>query len=72
MRDFNRVGVAGGPFGLLVKESGNQCGGYSCDVVCHGEGAAQKQYDVLISEEIPVWSGNPIGGNIRRDDCVAP
>jgi hypothetical protein len=72
MRDFNRLGILGGGFGLLRKTSGNQCDGYSCDVVCQGQGAAQKQYDVLISEETPTWSGNPIGGNIRRDTCVAP
>jgi hypothetical protein len=72
MRDFNRVGVLGGGFGLLRKESGNQCGGYSCDVVCRGQGGAQKQYDVLISEETPTWSGSPIGGSIRVDTCLAP
>jgi hypothetical protein len=72
MRDFNRVGVLGGGFGLLRKGSGNNCGGYSCDVVCRGQGTAQKQYDVLISESVPTWSGNPIPGNIRRDTCVAP
>jgi hypothetical protein len=72
MKDFNRVGVSGGPFGLLRKESGNNCLGYSCDVVCSGQGASQRQYDVLISEDVPTWSGNKVPGSIRIDTCVAP
>jgi hypothetical protein len=67
-RDFNRDGVAGGPFGLLRKLSGNNCEGYSCDVICSGQGSAQKQWDVMINEDIPTW-GDPIEGAIRIDVC---
>ena len=44
----NAAGVSGGPFGILEKASGNNCGGYSCDIICSGQGNAQKQWDVLI------------------------
>ena len=67
-RHFNNVGVPDGPFGLLRKAAGNNCGGYSCDVVCAGQGSSQKQWDVLINEEIPTW-GPPISGAIRIDVC---
>ena len=45
---LNRNGIAGGPFGLLLKDSGSQCGGYSCDIICSGNGGAQRQWDVLV------------------------
>jgi hypothetical protein len=68
-RDMNAAGVPGGPFGVLKKESGNNCGGYSCDIICVGEGTSQLQYDVLISEQIPTW-GDPHGyPGIRIDVC---
>lgn len=54
-RDFNRAGVAGGPFGILVKTSGNNCNGYSCDIICAGQGSSQKQWDVLIDEKYANW-----------------
>ena len=69
VRQFNQAGVPGGPFGLLRKRSGNNCGGYSCDVICSGQGDAQRQYDVLIDEDRPTWSGRPIGPDIRVDVC---
>jgi hypothetical protein len=68
VRDFNVHGVPDGPFGLLRKPSGNNCGGYSCDVICAGQGSNQRQWDVLVNEEVPTWGG-PIEGNIRVDDC---
>ena len=67
-RDFNSRGISGGPFGILEKRSGNNCGGYSCDVLCAGQGSRQKQWDVLIDEEVPVW-GSPLS-TIRVDDCI--
>jgi hypothetical protein len=67
-RHFNQVGVPDGPFGLLRKESGNNCNGYSCDVICAGQGSSQKQWDVLVNEEVPTW-GPPISGAIRIDVC---
>jgi len=66
-REFNRAGVPGGPFGILVKQSGNNCVGYSCDIICAGQGNDQEQYDVLIDDRIPVWGG-PIE-QIRADVC---
>lgn len=46
-RDLTAAKIDGGPFGRLVKTSGTTCGGYSCDVVCAGQGAAQRQWDTL-------------------------
>jgi hypothetical protein len=70
-RDLNAAGVSGGPFGILEKTSGNNCGGYSCDIICAGQGNAQKQWDVLIDENFPIWgSPNTISDNIRVDTCV--
>ncbi len=59
-RDINRAGTAGGPWGLLSKSSGANCNGYSCDILCSGNGAGQVQRDVLIDAEgsqIPLWGG---------------
>jgi hypothetical protein len=67
-RHFNQVGVPEGPFGLLRKLSGNNCNGYSCDIICAGQGTGQQQWDVLIDEEIPTW-GSPLSGSIRVDVC---
>ena len=47
-RDLNRAGISGGPFGILVKTSGSNCHGYSCDIICSGNGGSQRQWDVLI------------------------
>jgi hypothetical protein len=47
-RDLTRAGIPGGPFGLLVKTSGSNCNGYSCDIICSGNGGNQRQWDVLI------------------------
>ena len=35
-RSLNRNGIGGGPYGILRKASGNQCSGYSCDIICAG------------------------------------
>jgi len=71
-RDFNRNNVEGGPYGILRKVSGRNCQGYSCDVICAGQGSSQKQWDVLISSEgagTPTW-GSPLP-EIRIDTCVS-
>jgi hypothetical protein len=47
-RDLNKAGIAGGPYGILVKTSGSNCFGYSCDIICSGQGGGQRQFDVLI------------------------
>jgi hypothetical protein len=57
--DLNRRGFSGGPFGVLVKTTGANCGGISCDIICAGNGAGQRQWDVLIDGEgaaAPTWS----------------
>lgn len=69
-RDFNSRGVSGRPFGVLRKTSGNNCGGYSCDIICTGQGTSQKQYDVLIDEDVPMWGSPKVYPNIRIDTCV--
>jgi hypothetical protein len=57
---LNASGIAGGPFGILVKSGGSNCDGYSCDIICAGQGGSQRQWDVLIDSDgaqIPVWEG---------------
>ena len=70
-RDFNIARVPGGPFGMLRKATGNNCHGYSCDIICSGQGNSQVQYDILINDDIPIWggSGNDIFDDIRVDFC---
>ena len=44
----------------LQKTSGANCNGYSCDILCLGNGRGQVQRDVLIDAEgsqIPLWGG---------------
>lgn len=58
-QDLNRAQVDGYPFGRLLKTGGNVCGSYSCDILCAGNGPAQRQWDVLKDAEgtaSPVWS----------------
>lgn len=59
-RSLNASGIGGGPFGILVKTSGSNCDGYSCDIICAGNGGSQRQWDVMIDSDgaqIPVWDG---------------
>lgn len=73
--NLNNAGVAGGPYGILRKQNGEQCGGYSCDIICAGQGTSQRQYDVLIDStgsQGPVWGGPKTYPNIRIDTCEAP
>jgi hypothetical protein len=54
VKRLNALGLADGPFGVLVKEGGNNCGSdpaISCDIVCAGNGPAQVQYDVLVGSD---------------------
>jgi hypothetical protein len=58
-RDLNAANLPGGPFGVLVKPSGHNCEGYSCDIICSGQDAQQRQWDVFVDNENlagPVWS----------------
>ena len=57
--------------GVLVKTSGDTCGGYSCDIICRSD---SELYDVLRDAEgaaVPTWdrTENPRG---YRCELVAP
>jgi hypothetical protein len=55
--DLNRANLSDkGGFGLAIKTIGNNCLGYSCDIICEGHGNDQNQYDILIDEAIPNWA----------------
>jgi hypothetical protein len=74
-KDISRAGTAGGPWGLLVKTSGSNCNGYSCDILCLGNGSGQVQRDVLADSEgaqIPVWGGPMSGSAIVVRPCQIP
>ncbi|MBA3639329.1 MAG: hypothetical protein M3451_14210 [Chloroflexota bacterium] len=65
--DLNRAGMEHRPYGLLIKTTGNNCHGYSCDIICAGQGGGQRQWDILIDEDsaqIPVW--NRVGNAVSR------
>ena len=69
-QSLNRNGISGGPFGILRKGSGTSCNGYSCDVICAGQGGGQRQYDVLgdiDGAQNATWG--QITGSIRVDVC---
>ena len=69
-QSLNRNGIGGGPFGILRKGSGTSCNGYSCDVVCAGQGGGQRQYDVLRDidgAQTATWG--QITGSMRIDVC---
>jgi hypothetical protein len=71
-RDLNTAGIGGGPFGILRKSGGRNCGGYSCDIICAGQGTGQRQWDVLIDvtgAQIPAWNGPHTYPEIRVDVC---
>jgi hypothetical protein len=64
--------ISGAPFGVLRKSSGNSCNGYSCDIICTGQGTGQKQWDVLGDSDgaqTPSWNGPATYPNIRVDVC---
>ena len=55
--DLNQLNISDkGGFGLLIKDVGNNCLGYSCDIICEGNGGNQNQYDILIDDHIPNWA----------------
>lgn len=71
-RSLNRNGIGGGPYGILRKASGNQCSGYSCDIICAGQGTSQRQHDVLSDIEGTQgagWGSAHTWPNIRVDVC---
>jgi len=71
-RSLNRNGISGAPFGILRKGGGENCGGYSCDVICSGQGSGQRQWDILgdiDGDQWPGWGGPNTVPNIRVDVC---
>ena len=71
-RSLNANGISGRPFGVLRKTSGHNCGGYSCDIVCAGQGSGQSQWDVLADadgSQVPTWNGPARVPHIRVDAC---
>ena len=71
-QSLNRNGIGGGPFGILRKGSGTNCNGYSCDVICAGQGNGQRQWDVIgdiDGDQTPTWSGPNRVPDIRVDVC---
>lgn len=71
-KSLNRNGIGGGPFGILRKSGGSSCGGYSCDIICAGQGTSQRQHDVLGDAEgaqVAGWGEAKVYPNIRVDVC---
>jgi hypothetical protein len=71
-QSLTRNAIAGAPFGVLRKSSGTSCNGYSCDIICSGQGNSQKQWDVLGDSDgaqTPGWNGPSTVPNIRVDTC---
>ena len=71
-KSLNANGISGAPFGILRKTGGASCNGYSCDIVCSGNGSGQRQWDILGDAEgaqIPAWGGPHSLPNIRVDVC---
>jgi len=72
VRSLNRNGISGAPFGILRKSGGTNCGGYSCDVICSGNGNGQRQWDILgdiEGDQWPAWAGPNTLPHIRVDAC---
>ncbi len=71
-QSLNRNSIGGGPFGILRKQAGTNCNGYSCDVICAGQGNSQRQWDVLgdiDGAQSPGWAGPHTVPGIRVDIC---
>jgi hypothetical protein len=69
-RDLNAAGKPYAPsYGILVKDSGTQCDGYSCDIICAGNGPGQKQWDVLIDVQ---GSQSPVFDDLGPGIAVRP
>lgn len=66
--DLNAHPFSAGPYGILEKTSGNNCNGFSCDIIC---GAGGRIWDTLGDSEgaqVPTWGDK--GTNSSR--CVIP
>ncbi|MDQ3168812.1 MAG: hypothetical protein M3Q55_01595 [Acidobacteriota bacterium] len=57
-KDLTARGISGAPFGIAVKTGGHNCLGFSCDILCSGDGSSQRQWDVLgdaDGDQVPTW-----------------
>ncbi|HYT73594.1 MAG TPA: hypothetical protein VEL79_02495 [Vicinamibacterales bacterium] len=76
-RSLTSNAIPNAPFGILRKSGGTSCNGYSCDIICTGQGQSQKQWDVLGDADpwpnggvqSPSWNGPSTYPNIRMDVC---
>jgi len=71
-KSLNRNNIAGSPYGLLRKGGGHNCNGYSCDILCAGQGTSQRQVDVLgdaDGAQVAGWGSTLTYPNIRVDVC---
>jgi hypothetical protein len=71
-RSLNRNNISGGPYGILRKSGGHNCNGYSCDILCAGQGTSQRQVDVLgdaDGAQVAGWGSTLTYPNIRVDVC---
>ena len=69
--DLNVNGHEHRPYGRLVKTTGNNCHGYSCDIICSNANGQHRQWDVLMDEDsaqIPGWGRV---GNVAVRPCEA-
>lgn len=72
VNDLNKAGTWGSGYGLLRKPGGSNCAGYSCDIICRGQGTSQQWWDVLMDVEgaqAPVWGGPNSNGNPSAPAC---
>ena len=71
-KSLNRNGIEGGNWGILRKAGGHQCNGYSCDILCQGQGTSQRQIDILgdaDGAQNPGWGSMLVWPGIRIDVC---
>lgn len=71
-QSLNRNAISGGPYGILRKSGGANCGGFACDIICAGSGTGQRQHDVLGDAEGAQdagWGPPKTYPNIRVDVC---
>lgn len=62
-RDLNAGAFPDKSYGVLVKTGGNNCGGYSCDIICSTNG---KRWDTLADSEgaqDPIWLLKGLGND---------
>ena len=68
-KDLTAHGVSGAPFGIAVKTGGHNCLGFSCDILCSGNGSSQRQWDVLGDAEGKQTPGFSEVGTVAVRTC---